>query len=84
MATPDPRAMIDGMLRPWHEAVENPALAQAAVLQRLLAIYACTGYGAEHGADKVSDLAGYRRAFPIVTYEEMKPLIQREIGRAHV
>jgi hypothetical protein len=77
MATPDPKAMIDGMLRPWHEAVENPAPAQAAVLRRLLGIYACTDYGAEHGAGQVSDLEGYRRAFPIVTYDEIKPLIQR-------
>ncbi len=80
MATPDPRAMIAGMLEPWHEAAANPVAAQAAVLQRLLAIYACTDYGAEHGADAVSDVAGFRRAFPIVTYDGMKPLIERVMG----
>jgi len=77
MARPDRKAMIDGMLRPWHEAVENPAPAQAAVLRRLLDIYASTEYGIGHGVEQVSDLTTYRRAFPIITYDEIKPLIQR-------
>lgn len=71
------REMLEGIVRPWHEAVENPAAAQEAVLQRLLQGYAATEYGRSHNADRVSSIEDYRRAFPIVTYEQMKPLVRR-------
>ena len=87
---------IRDQLTPWHEAVEQPAQAQEAVLRRLLHDYAQTGYGADHGAAKVIEgadiesdgadrptdnraqaaiIAEYRRAFPIMTYDDYKPLI---------
>src|SRR5690606_2588081 len=62
-AAPDPSAILKTMLQPWHDAVANPAAAQAAVLPRLLAIYAQTRYGREHGAAQVETVADYRRAF---------------------
>ncbi|MGQ9676010.1 MAG: GH3 family domain-containing protein [Chloroflexota bacterium] len=71
---------LSGLVQSWHEAVENPAAAQEAVLQRLLRGYAATEYGQKHGASQVASLADYRRAFPIVTYKEMKPLVQRVMG----
>jgi hypothetical protein len=69
--------MLEGMLQPWHEAVESPAQAQEAVLGRLLEGYAETGYGAEHGASEVETMEDYRRAFPVATYEDYEPLIKR-------
>ncbi|MBN1179303.1 MAG: GH3 auxin-responsive promoter family protein [Anaerolineae bacterium] len=85
MASNDPTRMINGLLEPWHAAVENPAQAQEAVLQRFLRIYAETEYGAQHGAGSVTSIADYRRAFPVVTYEEMKPLIERVMaGEVHL
>ncbi len=69
--------MLEGMLQPWHEAVQSPAEAQEAVLARLLEGYAETTYGAEHGASEVETMEDYRRAFPVATYEEYEPLIKR-------
>jgi hypothetical protein len=69
--------LVNGMLQPWHDAVAEPAKAQEEVLQRLLRCYAQTGYGTEHAAARVRTLEDYRRAFPVVTYEDYKPLIQR-------
>jgi len=77
MATTDPQTMLSAMLQPWHVAVSDPVKAQEEVLRRLLAIYAQTGYGAEHSAAQVVTVADYRRAFPVMTYESYKPLIQR-------
>jgi hypothetical protein len=74
---PHPREMVAGFLKPWHEALADPANAQEEVLHRLLAIHARTGYGVQYGAAQVETLADFRRAFPIVTYEDYKPLIQR-------
>ncbi len=76
----DPQAanqLLTSLLQPWHTAVENPGAAQDEVLHRLLADYAQTKYGAEHGASQIETTQDYRRAFPIIDYEFCKPLIER-------
>jgi len=76
----DPQAamqVLEAFLQPWHAAVADPAQAQEAVLQRLLKDYAQTDYGRGHGATQVETLADYRRAFPVATYEDYKPLTER-------
>jgi hypothetical protein len=77
MASSDHQAMLNALLHPWHEAMDDPAKVQQEVLQRLLASYAQTDYGAQHGAAQIETIEGYRRAFPVATYEDYKPLIQR-------
>jgi hypothetical protein len=80
MASSDPRAaagMLTALLQPWHDALDDPAKAQQEVLKFLLSIYTETDYGAQHGSAQVENIEDYRRAFPVVTYEGYKPLIQR-------
>ena len=80
MAALDPQqaaGMLRAALQPWHDAAQDPARAQQAVLQRLLETYAQTGYGREHNAGQVASVEDYRRAFPVVTYEDYEPLMQR-------
>jgi hypothetical protein len=77
MTGENPKAMLTAMLQPWHEAIENPEGAQQAVLKRLIPDYAKTRYGAEYGAENVETIENYRRAFPIATYEDYRPLIQK-------
>ena len=79
-------------LRPWHEAVADPARSQEIVLRRILADFTRTSYGADHGAVEVAQagagspdggagagaaalIAAYRAAFPVMTYDDYKPLI---------
>lgn len=64
-------------LQPWREAITNPAEAQQKVLKGLLAIYAQTDYGNQHGAGKIEGVSDYRQAFPVITYEDCKPIIQK-------
>jgi hypothetical protein len=82
--TIDPQAammMLEHMLKPWHEAVADPAVAQEVVLQQLLKDYAKTGYGARHDASQVGTIQDYRQAFPIMPYEGgFKPIISRVMG----
>jgi hypothetical protein len=73
----DPKAMLEAQLQPWHDAVSDPHHAQNQVLERNLTEYAKTGYGKEHGAGNVSTIEAYRRTFPVATYNEFKPLIER-------
>ncbi len=76
----DPQAalqIVQSQLQPWQQALAQPANAQEAVLQRVLLDYAKTRYGQEHGAQAVGSIQDFRRAFPIVTYDDYRPLIQR-------
>jgi hypothetical protein len=77
MAGDNPKEMLMAMLQPWHEAIENPETAQKTVLKRLIQDYARTGYGVDHNAENIETIEDYRRAFPIATYEDYKPLIQK-------
>ena len=78
---PQAAAMLLGqMLKPWHDSLENPAKTQEGVLRNLLQDYAKTEYGLQHGAGNISTLEDYRRAFPIATYDDYKPLIQRTMA----
>jgi hypothetical protein len=80
MEKKDPQAgmqMVKLMLEPWYEAIAKPVQAQEKVLQGLLAIYAQTGYGRQHGVQKVGDINAYRQAFPVITYEDVKPIVRK-------
>ncbi|TFH32052.1 MAG: hypothetical protein E4G99_13230 [Anaerolineales bacterium] len=77
MDTPDPKLMLTQMLEPWQRSVADPGLAQNQALFRYLEDYAQTDYGKRYGANQVKDIEAYRRAFPIVSYDELKPTIQR-------
>ncbi len=77
MIAENPKEFIAALLQPWHEALADPAKAQAEVLLRLVETYARTTEGVRRGASQVASLADYRRAFPVRTYDEYKPLIQR-------
>jgi hypothetical protein len=71
-----PRAMLNALLQPWHDAMDDPGKAQQEVLRRLLTDYAQTDYGAQHGAAHIGAIEDYRRAFPVATYEDYQPLLQ--------
>jgi hypothetical protein len=70
------KQMLAAMLQPWYQAIENPARAQEEVLHRLLKDYAQTEYGRQHGAQQIETVEDYRRAFPVATYDDYKPLIE--------
>ena len=78
----DPQAaqlILQSQLQPWQAAIADPAKAQETVLQRLIADYAKTKYGQEHGAGNIETLEDYRRAFPVTGYEEY--VMEVEMGR---
>jgi hypothetical protein len=69
--------MLQALLQPWHASVADPNKAQAQVLHNLLKDFARTEYGSSHGAAQVDTIEDFRRAFPIASYLEYKPLIER-------
>lgn len=73
---------LKSLIQPWHEALKNPKRAQEETLQRLLTIYSRTEYGAQHEAGKIGSIEEYRRAFPIMTHPDYKPIIE-QMMRGH-
>lgn len=72
--------MIQAQIQPWQRAIEQPANAQEGVLHSLLIDYAKTTNGRERGASQIGNLADFRKRFPIASYADFKPLIQRVLG----
>jgi hypothetical protein len=72
----------------WHKGLQDPAQTQAATLEWLVEGYARTVYGETYGAadlltqadDPSRFFKAYRSAFPIVTYDAIKPWIDRVIA----
>lgn len=80
---PDPQAaaaMLQALLQPWHQSMQDPASVQDGVLRSLVQQYARTEYGSQHSAEKVSSLEDYRRLFPIASYDDYRPWIDRVMG----
>jgi hypothetical protein len=76
----DPQVVVEivqAQLDPWNEALEDPPKTQQEVLHNLLRDYARTDYGAQHGAANIETIADYQRAFPVISYEDVKPMIER-------
>lgn len=81
------RDFIQIFVELWHKGLQDPVRTQAQTLEWLLEGYARTVYGQECGAADLLALAddperffeAYRRAFPVVTYDEIKPWIDRVI-----
>jgi len=72
-----PMEQIAQMLQPWQASLQDPAGTQETVLQRLLKIYQQSAYGQKYGAEKVGSIEDYRASFPVATYEDYQPVIQR-------
>ena len=65
------------MVEHGHCSLVDPANTYETVLQGLLKIFSQREYGREHHADQIGSLEDFQHHFPIRTYEEYKPLINR-------
>jgi hypothetical protein len=82
------RDFIQVFVELWHKGLQNPERTQAQTLEWLVEGYARTVYGQQHGAADLLALAedpprffdAYQRAFPVVTYDEIKPWIEKVIA----
>ena len=82
------RDFIQVFVELWHKGLSDPQRTQAQTLEWLVEGYARTTYGQQCGADDLLALAedpprffeAYRRAFPVATYDDLKPWIDRVIA----
>ncbi len=67
------KAMVD----PWHRSLAEPRIFQQGILERLVGVYQQTEYGRQYHAHQVGSYEDFTHAFPVLTYAEYKPLIER-------
>ena len=66
-------------------AAANPAATQERTLRRILAANADTEYGRRYDFAGIRDLDDYRQRVPLVSYDDLRPYIEREkAGEAKV
>jgi hypothetical protein len=82
------REFVEIFVDLWHKGLLDPAQTQAQTLEWLVEGYARTLYGRTYAAAELLPLVddaprffeAYRRAIPIVTYDSIKPWIDRVIA----
>jgi hypothetical protein len=67
-------------LAAFERATHDPRSVQAAVLQRIVAEHAATGFGRDHHFDQLRDLADFRRNVPVAGYEYVEPYVRRVVA----
>ena len=65
------------LVTPWYMSLEDPKTAQEKTLQRLLKIYQQSEDGTDHNTASICTYTDYQQSFPVRTYLEYKPLIDR-------
>lgn len=71
------RAILEPIIGPWYESLENPQKAQEQVLHDLLQKYGETEYGKAHGAPRYTGIADYQKGFPIIDYNALQPYLAK-------
>jgi hypothetical protein len=78
-------SILQPIIGPWYESLENPQKAQERVLHDLLGKYALTDYGNSHGASRIGGITEYQTQFPKIDYQELLPYFaQVKEGNYHV
>ena len=70
-------ARLKVMVDPWHRSLAEPEKTQEQVLQNLLQVYSQTEYGRDHRSQDIGSYQDFKKQFPVRTYEEYKPIIEK-------
>ena len=66
-------SILQPIIGPWYESLENPQKAQERVLCDLLKKYALTDYGNSNGASQIGEISEYQAKFPKIDYKGLLP-----------
>jgi hypothetical protein len=62
-------SILQPIIGPWYESLENPQKAQERVLYDLVKKYGTTEYGNSHNAMQIAGITDYQKNFPIIDYK---------------
>lgn len=66
-------SILQPIIKPWYNSLENPQKAQEKTLQELLEKYAKTDYGKSYDASNIEGINEYQSKFPRINYEGLTP-----------
>jgi len=66
-------SILQPIIGPWYESLENPQKAQEQVLGELIREYAKTDYGKSHSASEIEGITDYQKSFPAIDYTGLVP-----------
>jgi hypothetical protein len=66
-------SILQPIIGPWYDSLENPQKAQEQVLGELIKEYAKTDYGKSHSASEIGGIADYKKSFPAIDYKGLVP-----------
>ena len=70
-------SILQPIIGPWYESLENPQKAQEQVLYDLLKKYSITDYGNNHDAPQIGGIPDYQAHFPIIDYKGLLPYLSQ-------
>jgi hypothetical protein len=74
--------LLQKIVGPWYESLENPKKAQEKKLNELVTLYSKTEHGKKHNASKIEGIDEYQNSFPVLTYKDLLPyLAQAKEGK---
>jgi hypothetical protein len=68
-------SILQPIIGPWYESLENPQKAQENVLGELIKEYAKTDYGKTHNASEIEGITDYQKSFPVIDYKGLLPYL---------
>jgi hypothetical protein len=68
-------SILQPIIGPWYESLENPQKAQERVLYDLVKKYGITDYGNSHNALQIAGITDYQKNFPIIDYKGLLPYL---------
>jgi hypothetical protein len=70
-------SILQPIIGPWYESLENPQKAQERVLYDLVKKYGTTEYGNSHNAMQIAGITDYQKNFPIIDYKGLLPYLSQ-------
>lgn len=68
---------MQDMVDPWYQSLKDPKTSQKKTLDRLIQVYKQSKYGKDHNSETINTYDDFQKSFPVRSYEEYQPLIQR-------
>jgi hypothetical protein len=68
-------SILQPIISPWYESLENPQKAQEQVLRGLIKEYAKTDYGKRHHGSDIEGITDYQKNFPKINYKGLLPYL---------
>jgi hypothetical protein len=72
----DPSNLLQQIVRPWYDALQDPMKAQEKTLLDLLEYYRRTDYGLKNSSENIVSIKDFQACFPKLSYVQLQPYLK--------